>query len=144
MRQIIVALVAGLLFGAGLVVSGMSRPEKVLGFLDIGAIPQGGWDPSLAFVMAGALLVTIPGFALARRRARPAFDHQFHLPTSRQLDGKLILGAVLFGIGWGLVGYCPGPALTALLLVPQAWSFIAAMITGMALFRLSERRAGGR
>lgn len=143
MRQILAALVAGLLFGTGLVVSGMSRPEKVLGFLDLGAIPQGAWDPSLAFVMAGALLVAMPGFALAKSRARPAFDSGFHLPTGTQLDGKLILGAVLFGIGWGLVGYCPGPALTALLLVPQAWPFIAAMIAGMILFRLTERRAGG-
>ncbi|HWT96470.1 MAG TPA: YeeE/YedE family protein [Terriglobales bacterium] len=143
MRQILAALVAGLLFGTGLVVSGMSRPEKVLGFLDIGAFPQGSWDPSLAFVMAGALLVAIPGFALARRRAQPAFDTRFHLPSSTSLDGKLILGAVLFGIGWGLVGYCPGPALTALLLVPQAWPFIVAMMVGMILFRLSERHAEG-
>jgi uncharacterized membrane protein YedE/YeeE len=142
MRQILAALVAGLLFGIGLVVSGMSRPEKVLAFLDIGAIPQGAWDPSLAFAMAGALLVAIPGFALARHRAQPAFDSRFHLPSSTSLDGKLVLGAVLFGIGWGLVGYCPGPALTALLLVPQAWPFIGAMIAGMILFRLGERQPG--
>jgi hypothetical protein len=139
MRQIITALLAGLLFGTGLVVSGMSRPEKVLGFLDLGAIPQGGWDPSLAFVMAGALLVAIPGFAWARRRAKPFYGDAFQLPTSTKLDGKLILGAVIFGLGWGLVGYCPGPALTALLLVPQALPFILAMVAGMILFRVTQR-----
>lgn len=144
MRQILTALIAGLLFGAGLVISGMSRPEKVLGFLDIGAFAQSGWDPSLAFVMAGALLVTVPGFALIRRRAKPAFDDSFHLPTGTLLDRKLLLGAALFGIGWGLVGYCPGPALTAVLLVPQAWPFILAMIAGMILFSLSQRRQAGQ
>jgi uncharacterized membrane protein YedE/YeeE len=143
MRQVLAALVSGLLFGAGLVVSGMGRPEKVLGFLDLGAFPQGAWDPSLAFVMAGALLVAIPGFALVGRRARPILDSRFHLPANTQLDRKLILGAILFGVGWGLVGYCPGPALTALLLVPRAWPFIAAMIAGMILFGLTGRRGGG-
>jgi uncharacterized membrane protein YedE/YeeE len=135
MKRVIAALLAGLLFGAGLVVSGMSRPAKVLGFLDLGAIPQGGWDPSLAFVMAGALLVTVPGFAWARRRKRPLHADKFHLPARRDIDVPLIAGAVLFGLGWGLVGYCPGPALTALLLVPQALPFILAMTGGMLLYR---------
>jgi hypothetical protein len=140
MRQLFASLMAGLLFGFGLVISGMSRPAKVLGFLDIGALPQGAWDPSLAFVMAGALLIAVPGFAWARRRGKPICADQFHLPTSTVLDGKLIFGAVLFGVGWGLVGYCPGPALTALLLVPLALPFILAMIAGMAAFSLLQKR----
>lgn len=139
MRQLFAALVAGLIFGTGLVVSGMSRPEKVLGFLDIGALSQGGWDPSLAFVMVGALVVAAPGFALRRRFQKPVLGDSFHLPTKSQIDWPLVLGAIIFGIGWGLVGYCPGPALTALLIVPHALPFILAMIVGMIAFRLSKR-----
>ena len=140
MRSLIAALVAGLLFGTGLVVSGMSRPDKVLSFLDIGALPSGSWDPSLAFVMAGALLVAIPGFALTRRRQKPLYDASFHLPQATRPDRRLILGAVLFGLGWGWIGYCPGPALTALFLVPTALPFIAAMLAGMILFAGIRRR----
>ncbi len=140
MRQILTALLAGLLFGNGLVISGMSRPEKVLGFLDLGAILQSAWDPSLAFVMAGTLLVAVPGFAWVRRRAKPFCGDQFHLPTNTKLDARLICGAILFGLGWGLVGYCPGPALTALLQVPQALPFILAMIAGMVIFSFVQRR----
>jgi uncharacterized membrane protein YedE/YeeE len=134
MRQGIVSLVSGLLFGAGLVLSGMVNPEKVLGFLDLGAIPQGGWDPSLAFVMAGALIVGIPAFALARRRPAPFLAETFHMPGKTRIDGPLLLGSALFGIGWGLVGFCPGPALAALGL--DGWKaplFVFAMLAGMAL-----------
>lgn len=142
MRSLVVAFSAGLLFGIGLVVSGLSRPDKLLACLDLGAIPTGNWDASLIFVMAGALLVAIPGYALARRRAKPICDLQFHLPIKTSIDRRLILGSAMFGFGWGLVGYCPTVALTALLLVPQSWPFILAMITGMTIFALfQERRA---
>ncbi|MGZ9811619.1 DUF6691 family protein [Pseudoroseicyclus sp. H15] len=105
------ALLSGLLFGLGLIVSGMSDPAKVLNFLDI----FGTWDPSLAFVMGGAILVTAPGYALlARLRYQPLFADQFHIPTKRDLEPRLITGAAIFGIGWGLGGFCPGPALTSL------------------------------
>jgi uncharacterized membrane protein YedE/YeeE len=130
----LVALLAGLLFGGGLVLSGMVNPQKVLGFLDLAAIPSGGWDPSLAFVMGGALLVAMPVFALARRRAGPLLDATFHEPARRAIDARLILGALLFGAGWGLVGFCPGPALAALGIDGwQAPLFVAAMLGGMIL-----------
>jgi uncharacterized membrane protein YedE/YeeE len=126
--------VAGLLFGGGLVLSGMANPAKVLRFLDIGAIPTGGWDPSLAFVMAGALIVALPAFALARRRRKPLLAETFQLPEKTRIDGPLLIGSALFGIGWGLVGFCPGPAIAALGL--DGWKaplFVLAMLGGMAL-----------
>src|SRR3954447_1467416 len=100
----------GLIFGAGLLISGMTQPEKVLGFLDI----FGAWDATLAFVMAGAVAVSSIGFALARRRGAPLFASGYLLPTRRDIDAPLVAGAVLFGVGWGLVGICPGPALVNL------------------------------
>jgi uncharacterized protein len=107
----IVALIAGLMFALGLVVSGMTQPAKVIGFLDI----TGKWDPSLAFVMGGALLVTLIAFAITPRSGkRPWFAEKFELPTRKDIDIKLVGGAVLFGIGWGLAGYCPGPAFASL------------------------------
>ena len=127
-------LLAGALFGAGLVVSGMANPAKVLRFLDLGAIPSGGWDPSLAFVMAGALMVSVPAFAIARRLSKPLCAEAFHTPKSHAVDRKLIVGSTLFGLGWGLVGFCPGPAIAALGL--DGWKaplFVAAMLLGMAL-----------
>ena len=134
MRQALIALLAGLLFGCGLVVSGMVNPAKVLGFLDLGAIPAGGWDPSLAFVMGGALLVAVPAFAVARRRQAPLCAETFRWPTKHEIDGRLLLGSALFGVGWGLVGFCPGPAFAALLL--DGWKaplFVAAMLAAMAV-----------
>jgi uncharacterized membrane protein YedE/YeeE len=118
----------GLLFGAGLLISGMTQPEKVLGFLDI----FGAWDATLAFVMTGALAVTSIGFALARRRGAPVFAAQNLWPTRSDIDAPLVGGAVLFGIGWGLVGLCPGPALVNLagLSLPVV-VFVVAMAVGM-------------
>lgn len=143
MRISIIAGLAGLLFGIGLAVSGMFDPAKVLGFLDIAAIAAGGWDPSLALVMAGALVVTLPAFALARRRQRPLAAPQFQTPSAGAIDRRLVLGAALFGIGWGLVGYCPGPALAALAFgATGTIVFVVAMIVGSAMHALgSGRRA---
>jgi len=134
----LLSLVAGLLFGLGLAISRMIDPAKVLGFLDI----SGNWDPSLAFVMAGAVSVAAVGFRLGARRARPLLDMDFHGSTRTAVDRPLVVGAALFGIGWGLIGYCPGPALASLLLGRrETWIFVAAMILGMAAHRLYERRA---
>ena len=124
----VLALVAGTLFGAGLVVGGMTDPAKVVGFLDL----AGAWDPSLAFVMGAALCVTLPTFQWLKGRSRPLLDERFYLPTRRDLDPQLIGGAVLFGVGWGLAGLCPGPALSGLLI--GGWPivlFVAAMLAGM-------------
>ena len=134
MRLYVIALAAGLLFGAGLAVSGMHDPAKVLGFLDIAALAGGGWDPSLAFVMAGGLAVTLPAFFYARRRPAPIAAPQFQTPGATAIDRRLMLGALIFGIGWGLVGYCPGPALAALAFgATGTLLFVAAMIAGMAI-----------
>lgn len=112
--KIFIALLVGALFGAGLVVSGMSNPANVLNFLDLAAIPKGTWDARLMFVMGGGVLVTAFGFPWLMRRARPMFDNKFAWPTARAIDKRLIIGAVLFGIGWGLAGYCPGPAFASI------------------------------
>lgn len=130
------ALFAGLIFGLGLTVSQMVNPAKVLAFLDI----LGDWDPSLAFVMGGALIVTAIGYRLVWRRASPLFEARFQVPANRALDAKLITGAVLFGAGWGLVGLCPGPAISALTI--GGWpvaTFLIAMMAGMAAFELYDR-----
>jgi len=132
------ALLCGLLFGAGLAVSDMINPARVLAFLDV----AGQWDPSLAFVMAGALLPSSVAYALSRRRARPLLADAFHGPSARRIDARLLAGAALFGIGWGLVGLCPGPAVAALVtLCPAFLAFAAAMLAGMALYRLQHDRA---
>lgn len=134
MARILVALFAGLVFGIGLVVSQMVVPAKVLGFLDV----FGNWDPSLAFVMGGAILVSAPAFALARRMNGPALARSFEIPTRRDLDLRLLSGAAIFGIGWGLVGLCPGPALVALGFgLGPALLFVAAMIAGIVVFHLT-------
>jgi len=133
-REQAVSAIAGLLFGGGLVLSGMVNPAKVLRFLDLAAIPSGGWDPSLAFVMAGALAVALPAFALVRRRNQPVLAETFHLPDRRRIDLPLVVGSALFGVGWGLVGFCPGPAFAALGL--DGWkapAFVIAMLAGMAI-----------
>ena len=142
MRLPLIALGAGLLFGAGLAVSGMHDPAKVLGFLDIATIASGGWDPSLAFVMAGGLAVTLPAFWYARRRTAPLAAPAFQAPTATAIDRRLMLGALVFGVGWGLVGYCPGPALAALAFgAAGTILFVLAMIAGMALEAATARSA---
>jgi len=130
------ALIAGLIFGLGLIVSGMANPAKVLGFLDL----AGRWDPSLAFVIGGAIGVGVLGFALARRRTRSLLGASMQIPTSSKLSVRLIIGSLLFGVGWGLAGFCPGPAIvSAAAGYSKAWIFVAAMVVGMLLFTLLER-----
>jgi uncharacterized membrane protein YedE/YeeE len=132
----IASLVCGLIFGAGLLISGMVQPTKVLGFLDI----FGAWDPSLIVVMVAALAVAIPGFMLANGRSRPLLAARSLWPTKRDIDLPLIVGAALFGIGWGLVGLCPGPALESLAtLSPPVIVFVIAMAGGMALHDLWQK-----
>lgn len=126
--RVLVDLALGLLFGVGLIVSGMADPAKVLAFLD----PVGSWDPSLAFVMAGAVLVAFIGYRVAWRLGRPLLAEGFDLPTRRDIDGPLLVGAALFGIGWGLGGFCPGPALVSLGLGSSGTLvFVLAMLRGM-------------
>ncbi len=121
-------LLVGLLFGLGLHISGMTNPERVLGFLDV----AGTWDPTLAFVMGGALLITFPTFMLTQKGQKPWFDSRFYLPTLTRVDRPLLEGAVMFGLGWGLVGLCPGPALANLVtLRGDILLFVAAMVVGM-------------
>ena len=131
------SLLAGLVFGLGLIASGMANPAKVLGFLDL----AGHWDPSLAFVMAGAIVVGAVAFAVANRRARSFLGAEMRLPSARHIDRRLVLGSVLFGIGWGVAGFCPGPALVALGMGEvKALVFVAAMLVGMGAFEFFERR----
>jgi uncharacterized protein len=133
MPLILSAFASGLLFGLGLIVSQMVNPAKVLSFLDI----FGNWDPSLALVMGGAVVVSALGYLVAKRRGVPVLAPRLEIPTRRDLDPRLIGGAALFGIGWGLVGLCPGPALVGLTFGPwPVFVFVAAMIVGMAIFRL--------
>ncbi len=125
----------GLIFGLGLILSGMTNPSKVIGFLDI----AGSWDPSLAFVMGGAILVGIIAFQFARGR-KPILGGVMHLPIADKIDRRLVLGALTFGIGWGLAGYCPGPALSSLAqggIKPLI--FVAAMVSGMAIYEILNR-----
>lgn len=128
--QILTALASGAVFGLGLSLSGMLDPTRVRGFLDVG----GAWDPSLAFVLGGAVTIAFAGTALRRRLRQPAFDESFHLPSTRPIDTRLILGSAIFGIGWGIAGLCPGPALASLSigLAPVAL-FVAAMLAGMII-----------
>jgi uncharacterized membrane protein YedE/YeeE len=132
------SFLTGLIFGVGLIVSGMANPAKVLGFLDL----AGAWDPSLAFVMAGAIAVAALAYAFAGKRSTSLIGQPMRLPTSRAIDGRLLAGSIVFGIGWGIAGFCPGPALVALGAGQlEAAVFVAAMLGGMALFELQERRA---
>ena len=131
------ALLSGLTFGLGLIVSGMTNPAKVLGFLDI----AGEWDPSLILVMGGAIVIGLIAFALAKKRGSSFLGLPMQLPTARQLDRRLILGSLTFGVGWGLAGICPGPALVLLGEgVQQGALFVGAMLAGMGIFEWLERR----
>jgi uncharacterized membrane protein YedE/YeeE len=133
--QILFAFVVGLLFGIGLIVGGMTDPAKVQGFLDL----AGRWDPSLAFVMGGAVLVGLAAFRFAGTRERSLLGAAMRLPTMRHIDRRLLLGALTFGAGWGLAGYCPGPALASVALGGKALVFSIAMVAGMAIYELLER-----
>lgn len=124
------AIIAGLLFGAGLTVSDMVNPMKVLNFLDM----LGAWDPTLIFVLGSALAVTAAGYAIVLRRPKPLFAESFHLPAKSGINPQLIGGAVIFGIGWGLSGFCPAPAIASLVFgLPQSFVFVAAMAIGLAI-----------
>jgi uncharacterized membrane protein YedE/YeeE len=134
----IIEFFVGLLFGIGLLVSGMTDPGKVLGFLDL----AGAWDPSLAFVMGGAILVGLVAFAAAKTRTQSLLGGAMHLPTSRDIDRRLVIGSLLFGAGWGLAGFCPGPGLVAMGAGElKAALFVAAMMGGMLVFEIFDRRA---
>jgi uncharacterized protein len=139
---VLLQFIIGLVFGLGLIVSGMSNPAKVLNFLDFAAIRSGTWDASLAFVMAGAIAVTFIGFKLAFKRSQPVFGAKFHLPTREDIDARVVAGPAIFGVGWGLSGFCPGPAVTALGFgTSSAVIFVAAMLAGMWLARFIANRA---
>ena len=134
---IFTALLAGLVFGLGLIVSGMANPAKVLGFLDL----TGAWDPSLALVMAGAIGVSFFAFLFAKKRTVSLIGADMKLPAGRTIDRRLLIGSTLFGIGWGVAGFCPGPGLVALGLGEvKGLIFVAAMLAGMVLFELLEKR----
>jgi uncharacterized protein len=126
----------GLLFGWGLLISGMTDPSKVIGFLDL----AGAWDPSLAFVMGGAVLVGLVGFTVAKKRTSSFLGSAMHLPTSRHIDRRLVLGSLTFGAGWGLAGFCPGPGIVAMGAgESKAALFVVAMIAGMLVFEVLDR-----
>jgi uncharacterized membrane protein YedE/YeeE len=132
------SLLAGLVFGVGLILSGMADPGKVLGFLDL----AGPWDPSLALVMVGAIAVGLVAFTVAKQRTNSLLGLDLKLPTARHIDRRLVGGSLLFGVGWGVAGFCPGPALAAVGMGElKAAVFVAAMLLGMGLFELLERRA---
>ena len=136
--QILTALATGLIFGLGLILSGMTDPPKVIGFLDL----TGQWDTSLAFVMGGAILVGLVAFQFAKGREKSLLGDLMRLPTARQVDRRLVLGSLAFGIGWGLAGYCPGPALVAVAQGGmQPLIFMAAMLAGMAFYEVQDRWA---
>lgn len=130
--RVFLSYLIGVVFGTGIAVSGMANPAKVLNFFDI----AGSWDPSLAFVMAGALAVTFVGYRLVFPRRVPLFDTGFHLPSAKTIDKRLVGGAAIFGLGWGIAGFCPGGALPALgVFHPEVWIFVAAMVAGMMATR---------
>ncbi len=137
MLKILASLFAGTLFGVGLTVSQMVNPAKIIGFLDI----AGDWDPTLAFVMAGGLIAAIPGYYLARKRGEPFLGGVLRIPTSRTVDAKLIIGSLIFGVGWAISGLCPGPAIAGLSVGgTQSFIFAAAMAVGMIAFRFVPNR----
>jgi uncharacterized protein len=131
-RAAVIALAAGLIFAAGLTLGGMTDPRKVQGFLDVSGIFAGRWDPSLAFVMGGALLVSLIAFGSVKTNETPWANAKFELPTRRDIDARLVIGAILFGAGWGIAGFCPGPAFASLLTGgADALYFVVAMLAGM-------------
>ena len=135
--RILAAFACGIVFGLGITVSGMINPSKVLNFFDI----AGNWDPSLALVMASALLTAGLGYRFVLKRPQPVFDTHFHIPTRTDLDGRLLAGAAIYGVGWGLIGYCPGGLVPALGLGrPEPWLFAVALIAGMGAARLINAR----
>lgn len=135
------ALLIGMVFGAGIAISGMANPAKILNFFDI----AGDWDPSLAFVMGGALSVALIGYRFVLKRPAPVFGSRFHLPEKRDIDPGLIAGSALFGIGWGIGGFCPGGSIPAIGLgKPQAMLFVLAMVAGIWLARSLRRRRAGQ
>ena len=139
--QLLMALLAGLVFGLGLIVSGMTDPSKVTGFLDL----AGAWDPSLALVMGGAIGVGLVAFRFARTRPRALLGGPMQLPTTRQIDRRLVLGGLTFGIGWGLAGFCPGPALASLATGgSKPLIFTAALLVGMVIFEVLDRLSPSR
>ena len=132
MQRTIIAGLIGMVFGTGMALSGMSNPAKVLNFFDF----AGSWDPSLALVMASALLVTALGYRFVLRRDKPIMEARFHLPTARKLDTPLLAGSAIFGVGWGISGFCPGGAIPALGLgEPSAWIFVGTMLAGIVAAR---------
>jgi len=136
MKYSFASMLAGLIFGLGLIVSGMANPEKVLGFLDIAGL----WDPSLAFVMAGAIIVGLIAFAVARKRTLSFLGFNMKLPSNNRVEKRVVIGSMMFGVGWGLAGFCPGPALVALGAGEmKAVVFVASMVAGMLLFEFFER-----
>lgn len=138
MKQRVIEFLVGLVFGLGLILSGMTDPGKVIGFLDL----AGAWDPSLAFVMGGGVVVAFFAFTLARRRTSAFLGGAMHLPTASAIDRRLVVGSLVFGAGWGLAGFCPGPALVSAGAGHwQAWLFTAAMLAGMGLHELSAQPA---
>jgi len=138
MKSIIVALVSGTLFGLGLDIGGMTNPENIIGFLDV----AGAWNPSLLFVMVGALVVTFIGYRLTFRQAKPVWGAKFIVPEGKDLDARLLSGSAMFGVGWGLSGYCPGPSFSALSLNHNGvFVFVGAMLVGMLLVNLWNKRA---
>lgn len=143
--RLLTGFLIGLIFGTGIAVSGMINPAKVLNFFDLAQIGAGTWDPSLAFVMAGALAVAIPGYRLVLGRPAPAFEDRFQLPDTRTVDRRLILGSATFGVGWGVAGFCPGGALPAIGTGdPAVFLFIAALIGGLLVARALQSRTPTR
>lgn len=137
--NILLNLAAGMIFGLGLVISGMANPAKVLNFLDV----AGNWDPSLAFVMLGAIAVTATGFRFVLRRPKPLLEQSFHLPGQSSIDRPLVIGSAIFGLGWGLFGFCPGPAITSLgLAATGTLVFVPMMLIGIAAAALIRKRLG--
>jgi len=139
--HIFTAFITGLVFGVGLIISGMTNPAKVIGFLDI----AGKWDPSLAFVMGGAIAIGMVAFQRFGKRSKTLLGSEMHMPKASQVDRRLILGGLAFGIGWGLAGFCPGPAVASLGLgESKVFIFVIAMFVGMLIFEVCERYTGSR
>jgi len=140
MRQLLPGLLIGLVFGAGLALSDMINPARVLAFLDV----AGHWDPTLAYVMAGALVPSAIGYWLSRRMKRPVLEREFRIPQNRTVEPQLLAGAAIFGIGWGLAGFCPGPGIAALgFRLWQPWLFVFAMLGGMVVHRFYKNSQRG-